>query len=53
LYQPFQDSDVYFISTACGRPQGGVDGPAPVDACAWTGESKTWFFWGRHKWMAP
>jgi len=31
LYQPFQDSDVYFMSTACGRPQEG--GLAHVDAC--------------------
>ena len=26
----FQESDVYFMSTACGRPQGG-GGPAHVD----------------------
>ena len=23
MLQPFQESDVYFMSTACGRPQGG------------------------------
>jgi len=33
LYQPFQESGVYFMSTVCGRPQGGEEGPAHVDAC--------------------
>jgi len=32
LYLPFQESGVYFMSTVCGRPQGG-GGPAHVDAC--------------------
>jgi len=30
----------------------GGGGPAHVDACG-QGESKTGFFCGRHKWMAP
>jgi len=40
----------YFMSTVCGRPQGG-EGVRPM----WTGGrgSKTWIFCGRHKWMAP
>jgi len=39
---------VYFMSTACGRPQGeGV-------WLMWTkGGKKSDFFCGRHKWMAP
>src|SRR6218665_3922378 len=41
------------MSTVCGRPQGG-GGPAHVDACGQGGGgSKTLFFCGRHKWMAP
>ena len=31
LYYPFQESGVYFMSTVCGRPQGGEGGPAHVD----------------------
>ena len=44
---------MYFMSTVCGRPQGG-GGPAHVDACGQgEGGQKRDFFCGRHKWMAP
>ena len=41
LYYPFQESDVYFMSTACGRPQGG----GGSDSCGQVQESnKSNFF---------
>jgi len=40
---------VYFMLTACGRPQGGEGWSAHVDR----GVSKTRFFVGVKKWMAP
>jgi len=54
LYQPFQESGVYFMSTACGRPQGGGGGSGPCGRM-WTegSGSKTRFFCGRHQWMTP
>src|SRR6218665_3884949 len=36
------------MSTECGRPQGGLGGPAHVD-----GGVKNVIFCERHKWMAP
>src|SRR6218665_2316068 len=51
LYKLFQESNVYFMSTTCGRPErGGWLMCTHVDR----GEgSKIRFFCGRHKWIAP
>jgi len=44
---------VYFMSMACGRPQGG-EGQAHVDACGQReGVLKARVSCGRHKWMIP
>jgi len=51
LYLTFQESGVYFMSTACGRLQGG-GGPAHVNACGQGREVENRIFCGRHKWMA-
>ena len=50
LYELFQESDVYFLSTTSGRPQGVGGKRANL---MWTGASKLGFSCGRHKWMTP
>jgi len=44
---------VYFMSTACGRPQGREGGLAHVDACGREEGVKNPIFSGRRKWMTP
>ena len=39
---------MYFMLTACGRPQGGGSG-----SCGQVMGVKNTIFCGRHKWMAP
>ena len=46
--QLFQKSDVYFMSMACGRPQG--EGSVSCGRM-WTRRAKNLIFCARHKWM--